>query len=384
MRVSKRFLHVSRNIKFHIDLSSSSDQKIYNFGRCDNIRHISTLDLAHNRLSFEIFQQIFHHSKSKLTCLLSLDLSSNFASANIDLSIPLLSKCESLQNLTFLNVSFGMNAHGVKEWFKNSSINTLKILKAAGCGIGDSTCDESALSALAESEVIKNLEWLDLSGNQINDHGMQILFQRLNGNVSKWTRLNLAWNVFGFTGMNYLTSSTVIPNLNALTISHNLNIRDDAILLLCTSESMKHLTHLDLEANSIGNESMRVLTSTRSCITNLTHLNISKSKVTDEGLKLVAHSPKMSKLTSLVSVNNSIGDETALSIASSSFMSQLKHLNLSRCRLTALGVHALIGSEIPRHHLRTLNVWQNPLSEKEKASLILKSKENGFEWDLVI
>ncbi|KAG2373649.1 hypothetical protein C9374_011938 [Naegleria lovaniensis] len=295
-------------------------------------------------------------------------------------SVQLVSQCESLQNLTYLDISFAMNEDGMKVLLNSSVLKNLKSLKMVGWAFD--TSSRTSLSFVTESEIVKNLECLNLSGNQIDEYRIQAMFQNSNEDSSKLTRLDLSYNNIAFNGIQYLTSSKYIPYLKALTISYNPYIRDSSIVLLTQRDSMKHLTYLDLEGTSIGNESMKALSDISSTITNLTHLKIGKTHVKDEGLKFVTQCSHMSKLTTLSCVRSCIGDEGVYEIASSVFMSNLKHLNLSRCNVTLVGATALMESKLLRPNLRSLNLWQNKLSEEEKEMINTLNEENG--WKVVL
>ncbi len=124
-----------------------------------------------------------------------------------------------------------------------------------------------------------SLTHLDLSGNNIDEDGIEILSVR---NLNSLTSLNLSYNPeIGSDGLNNVlpAASKKFTSLSYLDLSGN-ELGDDSVFSELTIFTT--LTSLNLSDNQINDVSELMN------LTNLTYLNLSGNQINDDGAKMLA------------------------------------------------------------------------------------------------
>jgi Ran GTPase-activating protein (RanGAP) involved in mRNA processing and transport len=166
---------------------------------------------------------------------------------------------------------------------------------------------------------------LDLTGNQIDDAGAEIL--ALNTTL---TSLNLCGNDIGPAGVKALASNTTLRILN-LRGNHIIFLSFEGIEALALNKTLRTL---DVSITSMNDASITILAKNRG----LTNLNISHNYISVVGVQAVA---KMFLI--VLAINNMyLGDAAAQALA---YSPTLEYLNISRCSIGIAGARALAATK---------------------------------------
>ncbi|KAG2379506.1 hypothetical protein C9374_006623 [Naegleria lovaniensis] len=180
---------------------------------CERLQNLTCLNISNNNISDEGLSQL--SAGTTLTKLVALDLSGNSISS---LSIEKF-RCSSIfSQLTELDVSFNnLKDQGVNLLLcHNNSNNWPNLTKLVMCRIS-MTCEGAR--AIANSPVLKQIKYLSLSFNSIQDEGLQALSNSNHfASPSLLTHLDLVGN--GITNSELFNSQN-FSNLTELTLLAN-------------------------------------------------------------------------------------------------------------------------------------------------------------------
>ena len=215
-----------------------------------------------------------------------------------------------------------------KNKLNDQTKNTLKTLlfnirymtKLKILNLSRNNIDNEGAKILGESLVqIIELEYLDLSYNDIYDDGFIPLMYDGIYKMTQLIHLNLSENYIGRKGANAIADCLV---------------------------DLSKITYLNLSTNNIEDDSVHVISSRFNVLNNLSALYLSNNNIGDKGAKYLASDlANKYNIVSLKTLDlslNNIGDEGAISLASSlKRMTQLRYLNLSRNNIGDKGAKAL-------------------------------------------
>ncbi|KAG2379426.1 hypothetical protein C9374_006543 [Naegleria lovaniensis] len=309
--------------------------------------------------------------------------------------LKLLSNCQQLMNITFMDLSRGREIHDktddiFKELATCTTLQNLKVLHACG------HLSDIGLQALAQSSYMSNLRELRLLfGNDgITEYGIQILstspmmrhlkilylcdskisprgVQHLVQANFKLTELQLPQSdtdAVGSVGNGGAIAIGNSPQMNHLTILNleNNAIEDEGALSLIRSEHMKNLTSLDLSSNLNLSKAVAMLIA--STMKHLTHLTLGYTNIGEEGAIAIVTSPHMSNLTFLSLEGLRLGEVFAMKLASSSYCSKLKELHLFYNYLGDSGAQHIASSEYMKN-LTSLYLGNNNIGDSGAKSI---------------
>ena len=225
---------------------------------------------------------------------------------------------------------------------------------------------------------MKSVRSLDLSDNQINDEGLQYLFE--SEILSELEELYLQINFLTGKGLSELAQSEKVKlkNLKVLVLSDN-RLSDSSIAEMLLSNHFQNLESLDVGWNEAGNETAKALGTTttlpnlkrlqmeRSYIDEegfsefvkgemadqLEELDFSANKIKDESMKILAQAPKWKSLKTLRLSQNRFGNEGAKALGESTSLSCLTQLYVGRNYFDAEGAQAIYESKTLKN-LKTL------------------------------
>ena len=285
---------------------------------CVNLEH---LDLSGNFsitvIGWRALSSLF---RSKKFCLQSLDLDG--MDINNEGMITLATGLAALQSLKCLDLSFnaigdeGLQALAVglsnNKNLQSLNLSRNRLFSAIGNGEGMVTL----ASGLATIESLKSLH---LSNNAIGDEGLQALAAGLSNNNNLETLYLSNNGSFSVMGLRHL--SDVIPtvmNLKALDLSGNA-INDEGLEALAVGlKNHPTLEVLDLSSNSIGNEGLRALAGAE--ISSLCWLSLASNAINDEALDaFVEGIENFISLETLSLANNNMITSSGLAVLSTIF-----------------------------------------------------------------
>ncbi|MBC8284141.1 MAG: hypothetical protein H8E32_10025 [Nitrospinae bacterium] len=225
---------------------------------------------------------------------------------------------------------------------------------------------------------MKSVRSLDLSDNQINDEGLQYLFE--SEILSELEELYLQINFLTGKGLSELAQSEKVKlkNLKVLVLSDN-RLSDSSIAEMLLSNHFQNLESLDVGWNEAGNETAKALGTTttlpnlkrlqmeRSYIDEegfsefvkgemadqLEELDFSANKIKNESMKILAQAPKWKSLKTLRLSQNRFGNEGAKALGESTSLSCLTQLYVGRNYFDAEGAQAIYESKTLKN-LKTL------------------------------
>jgi hypothetical protein len=150
------------------------------------------------------------------------------------------------------------------------------------------------------------------------------------------------------------------------------SLEPDALLRLCASPRLTHITTLDLGGWGLADEHIaRIVASPH--LSNLTTLELGQNHIGPDGAQAIAASPHMGRLSALYLVQCHTGPEGALALARSPHMRQLTALNVRQNKLGDAGVAAL--SQL---HLEELYAGHNEIGDVGLAALCAADRLRGM------
>ncbi|XP_066523579.1 NACHT, LRR and PYD domains-containing protein 3-like isoform X2 [Hoplias malabaricus] len=204
----------------------------------------------------------------------------------------------------------------------------LEALSLAMCNLGDDACE--TLSSVLQS-VHSSLKELDLSNNDLQDSGVELLFAGLNISNCKLETLRLAFCNLGDNACETLSSvlQSVNSSLKELDLSNN-DLQDSGVELLSAAlkSSRCRLETLSLAMCNLGYDACETLSSVlQSVHSSLKELDLSNNDLQDSGVELLSAALKSSscKLETLRLSGCMITDE-GCSFLASALKSNPSHL----------------------------------------------------------
>lgn len=197
------------------------------------------------------------------------------------------------------------------KWEAMRSVKTLKFVSIMS---NDQVVD------IANSELLGNLEFLDLRANNIGDEG--VLELAFSSNLSP-KKLNLSMNSITADGVAMLSESEIfIEKLQDLDISDN-ELGVDGIFFLVESSISINLKRLNISKCKVGNDGMNIIYSSEN-MNGLEFLDISYNGLDDNAIIALANSKNMQNLKELNIAGNDVSVSAIQAIKKSPYMKKLK------------------------------------------------------------
>ncbi|KAG2372757.1 hypothetical protein C9374_013209 [Naegleria lovaniensis] len=366
MRVSKywyeKVLLIPMSLSLHCRINEilSKLQTIANNRYTLNFRELSFIGTLKDE-SADIIRVISR--SNKFNNIKSLYLK-NFIFGKEEISEIASGYCKSL---TTLHINSWFNTKNIDASFATiiansdnmKELRTLRLLTDFG---------DDIIRELCNSDKIKNLKHLDLNGSKVSSNGIIMLSNGVS--MSNLTVLKLIDIMFGEEGLSAFVNSTVLHNLQNLNLllcsigttgarllsnSPHLtqittlalesnSIADEGVLALCESACMRNVTDLDLSDNDVTEKAVSYLTSNTSSMKCLTRLNLDWNSIEVQGAKLIATSQTMQYLKNISMCGCGIGDEGIHAICTSDYMKNLTSLNLDENNISTTGIAYLVSS----------------------------------------
>jgi uncharacterized protein (TIGR02996 family) len=249
----------------------------------------------------------------------------------------------------------------------------------------------AGLNALAGSPHLRGLKELHLKGCRVGPAAARALAE--SPHVAGLAVLRLPHCNLGPAGAAAFAGSPHLARLEALDLMANW-IADEGLTALADSPHLANLTDLGVLSNLIGPAGAQALAAARHW--RLTRLNLGANRIGVEGVRLLtasphagrltwlqlgpndgqgpaaaaalAESPRLAQLTTLNWYGGGLGDDGARALAASPHLSNLVELALVANNITDAGARALLDSpHLTR--LRRVDLRGNDLSRKQNAFL---------------
>ncbi len=199
----------------------------------------------------------------------------------------------------------------------------------------------AGLAALVRSTHLKHLDALDLGFNGIDDAGMETLARSVN--LPELTALAINDNDrITSDGLRAFADSPFFAGLTALDVSGN-DIGEHGIHAVIASRSMARLRAFRVNGNPIGDSGIAALTGSpliaRMLKSNST-LELRANAIGPTGATALAACPALAACTALDLTGNDLRDAGVAALLRSPHLGKLKTLKLARNQLTDSGVNA--------------------------------------------
>jgi uncharacterized protein (TIGR02996 family) len=262
--------------------------------------------------NYPIRRILFHDVNDQLGALIQspelanlreMDLCNNFLG---NAGPTLLSRCRFLEQLEYLNLSFNdLTDSGLKILGDMRSLSDLKVLILSD----NSHLGTPGIRAIADSEVFGNLHTLDLSGNDLPGTFVRVIVNA--DHMDSLQRLIFYGNRIGDSGLASFANSRLMRS--GLERTPILDLKQCEIgpagaQALVETDSILKLEKLDLTANRLGDAGLRVLTRA-SRLANLRYLLVGKNQITDRGLQSLLDSPLLDTLKEIDLRDNTVTEE---------------------------------------------------------------------------
>jgi Ran GTPase-activating protein (RanGAP) involved in mRNA processing and transport len=259
--------------------------------------------------------------------------------------------------------------------------------------------DRYALQGLAASPHLGGLTTLTLDANYLGDDGMQAFVSplslrnlttlRIRGGgyqaydedpalhndgartlarcaaLRNLERLDLAGNEIGGAGIRALLESSYLTGVRVLNLSDNdIDGRDAEEF--ARASGMAALEYLDLSENGIGDSGLTHLARARRSLLKLSRLDLRACEITEPGVAALAKSPLLQNLRSLTLGQNALGPRSAERLAAAPM--RLEFLDLADADLGDRGVRHLAQSA-GLGRLAVLNLARNGLGSTAATAL---------------
>lgn len=223
--------------------------------------------------------------------------------------------------------------------------------------------DDRIFAGLQKHGLLSGLEVLDLSRNRIEGNAIQIT-----GSLPALRTLCMDQNPLRDEGLRDLLSRVDFPRLETLSLRRN-PLGPGGAALLSERGALPGLQDLDLRDTRIGDVGISALG--RSHRGHMERLRIPVANYRPETWSVMAEAPAIALNTDLNKRHTDplpwfrgkgLGDGVIISLLSASYTGLLRHVDLSRNRLTSRSMHILARLE----HLApsTLNLSYNPLKNE--------------------
>ncbi|XP_066537041.1 NACHT, LRR and PYD domains-containing protein 12-like isoform X2 [Hoplias malabaricus] len=259
-----------------------------------------------------------------------------------------------------------------------SPLCKLEILRLALCSVTNKSC-KSLGSAL---QSVNSLKELDLSNNDLQDSGVELLSAALKSPLCKLETLRLALCKLGDTSCEYLSSVLQSENsLKELDLSKN-KLQDSGVELLSAAlnSPLCKLETLRLALCKLGARACEALGSVLQSMNSLKELDLSNNDLQDSGVELLSAALKspLCKLETLRLASSNLVATSCEALGSAlQSDSSLKELDLSDNNLQDSGVELLsAGLKSPLCKLETLRLSGCMNTDEGCSSLASALKSN--------
>lgn len=225
--------------------------------------------------------------------------------------------------------------------------------------LGGNDLEDDAITVIAAAPHLGDLELLDLGSNAIRAPGAAALAQ--SETLLSLRHLKLSHNRLFVAGMRALAEGGGLSGLEALEISRT-GAGDAGLAALARAPALSGLRTLMAPANGVGDQAALALGEGGHGLRVL-HLG-DNLEIGDTGAHALA---SLSQIEVLMLHRNAIGDPGAYHLARLG-PPTLRHLSLTRTRVTVMGALALIGSE-RLTGLETLALERLPIGASEAAEM---------------
>ncbi|XP_073674461.1 uncharacterized protein [Garra rufa] len=309
--------------------------------------------------------------RSNPSHLRELDLSENSLSYlhTMLLSAVMENPCWKLETLKLVNCSFTDESCSALISALRSNPSHLRELDLSKNNL--SYLDMMLLSAAMENPYWK-LETLRLKDCGLTNEGCAGLASALRSNPSHLRELDLSGNKVEDFGVQMLSAALEIPycKLGTLKLA-SCDITDEGCVALVSAlrSNPSHFRNLDMSGNKLGSLGIKLLSDAlESPYCKLETLKLVNCGITDEGCTALASAltSNPSQLKELDLSLNKVGDLGAQMLSSGleNYCCQLKTLRLVSCGITDKGCAALSSAlTLNPSHLRQLDLSKNKLSD---------------------
>lgn len=343
-----------------------------------------------------------------------------------DMDLAAIADCRQMNQISRLELQCQNLVVDAEAFFKSTQFKRLRQLHFCGSAIGP---DMGTIAA--ESELVAQLETLDLSMTQIGNEGIEALCD--SPRISNLRSLILERDYLGSDGMKSLGTSPHLARLEALNVNYNgigsegiealrgapflpglrelhllgCGLDGDALKALA-SFPFEQVRHLDLNSNGgerfesgleamvssdnistlevldLGNCSLsargaKAIAGAKS-LANLTSLTLGTNNIRSRGIMALGSSPHLRKLTHLNVSSNPIGPDGARALAASPILETVTELDLDSADIRDVGANALAKST-RLNNLTRLNVYDSGVTEAGKEALLERFGEDVVKMD---
>jgi uncharacterized protein (TIGR02996 family) len=329
-----------------LDLSSNQigDEGVAALAASPHTAHLTALNLSANGIGDEAAVALARSSLPRLT---SLNLSANQIGDAGAAALAGATGWPGLATLHLGNNKIGDAGAGALARASLPLLATLDLSdNAIGAGGFTLTARPSGWTALnlANNPLYNRLaEWDADGGESAAGHlglgGLGITVAQV-AELADWPRLqrvtslDLSANQLSAEGVRVLCSSPHLARLTALNLARN-NLGSEAAAVLASSPLLARLTSLDLSSNSLDrdwsgyrNQTGVIALVGSPLLARLTSLNLSANDLDDDGARALAASPHLTSLTRLDLGGNQLTDSGCLGVIVSSHLAGLVELRV--------------------------------------------------------
>jgi uncharacterized protein (TIGR02996 family) len=228
---------------------------------------------------------------------------------------------------------------------------------------------QRVLGELVASPTLELVDELDLCGNELGDAGANAVAHC--PHLGRLRALDLGFNFVSDNGVASLAGSRRLPELRSLRLNDNSRIGLDGVRALANSETLR-LTSLDLSANAIDPECVRVLCASPLAGA-LEALEVHTNPVGDAGLELLLRSGLLARVLkrshALDLHSMLLNPASAEALAGAALLDGVIQLNVSGNNFGNDGARALSESE-HTGRLHSLSLAGNGVSDAGGIELL--------------
>lgn len=299
--------------------------------RSPHLRALSILDLSDNRLGSAGAAELA--ASTALGSLTALNLSANGVGARGAAAL-------AQGSLALQSLDLGDNdvrTEGAAALANGPSLTALRELNLRDNAIGS-----DGVSSIAVSATLAALTSLDVSGNGIGAGGAAAL--AWSAAMGRLARLSLARNRLGLEGVELLVAPNRLGQLTALDLSSN-EIGARGAMALAGAPFARRLKQLEVADNQLGDAGLAALLG-GPYLSGVRRLGLGQNGITAAGLALFGSAPL--ELAELSLAANPLGRDGARALGLALSRLGLTGLDVSDCQLTADALAGLIAAAPPR------------------------------------